>query len=129
MSRSPFERLSQFTPDAGRLDRDALLFAAGRRSARSGRVWMAVAGLLAASQMLSLVLLWPRPVPPRRPSEAIASALTPPAIVRPAADSSLWSVRSRRLEPSAERAPVGDLTLLDAGPPLRAFPRPASLHN
>ena len=32
MSESFLERLSRFTPDAGRLERDALLFAAGRRS-------------------------------------------------------------------------------------------------
>jgi hypothetical protein len=129
MSRPPFERLSQFTPDPGRLDRDALLFAAGRRSVRSGRVWRAAAGVLAVSQALSLVLLWPRPVPPRRPTETLAAALTPSAAVRPDADTSLWSLRSRLPAPDAPRPPLGDLTLIDAGPPLRAFPRSASFHN
>ena len=37
MSEPILERLSRFTPDAGRLDRDALLFAAGRESARPNR--------------------------------------------------------------------------------------------
>jgi hypothetical protein len=90
---------------------------------------MAAAGVLAVTQTLSLVLLWPRPVPPRRPSEAMAGALTPSAAVQPAADTSLWSLRTRWPEPGEQHHPVGDLTLIDAGPPLRAFPRPASFQN
>ena len=64
MSEPFLERLSRFTPDAGGLDRDALLFAAGRGSARPNRGWMTLATLLASTQALSLVLLWPRPTPP-----------------------------------------------------------------
>ncbi len=60
MSEPLAERLSRFTPDAGKLDRDALLFAAGRASARPGRRWMALTGALAASQLLTLLFLWPR---------------------------------------------------------------------
>ena len=63
MSGSFLERLSRFTPDAGGLNRDELLYAAGRSSARPNRVWMTVASLLAATQALSLVLL----LPPARP--------------------------------------------------------------
>ena len=47
MSEPILERLSRFTPDAGRLDRDALLFAAGRSSARPNRGWKTLATLLA----------------------------------------------------------------------------------
>ena len=65
MSEPILERLSRFTPDAGRLDRDALLFAAGRDSARPSRGWMALATLLASTQSLSLLLLWPQPRPTR----------------------------------------------------------------
>jgi|SRR5882724_7940231 len=57
------ESLSRFTPGAGGLDRDAILFAAGRASARPNRKWMALAGSLAASQLVTLALLWPRPTP------------------------------------------------------------------
>ena len=64
MSEAFLERLSRFTPDAGGLDRDALLFAAGRSSARPNRGWMTLASLLAGTQTLSLVLLWPHPTPP-----------------------------------------------------------------
>src|SRR5262245_32129911 len=54
------DRLSRFTPSATGLDRDAILFAAGRKSARASRLWPVAAGLLAASQIVTLVLLWPR---------------------------------------------------------------------
>ena len=64
MSEPFLERLSRFTPDAGGLDRDALLFAAGRVSARRNRGWMTVASLLAGTQALSLIFLWPHPSPP-----------------------------------------------------------------
>ena len=39
MSEPIVERLSRFTPDAGRLDRDSLLYEAGRKSARPNRAW------------------------------------------------------------------------------------------
>ena len=49
MSEEFLERLSRFKPDAGGLDRDALLFATGRASARPNRGWVALAALLAAT--------------------------------------------------------------------------------
>ena len=71
------DRLSRFTPHAPGLDRDAILFAAGRRSARGSWVWKAAAGLLALSQAVTLVGLGrgrrPRtrsPPAARRPSSA-----------------------------------------------------------
>jgi hypothetical protein len=53
------EKLSRFTPDPGKLDRDAALFAAGRASTHTGR-WLALSGALAASQlaMLLMFLVW-----------------------------------------------------------------------
>ncbi len=53
-------QLSRFTPDRGVLDRDALIFAAGRASANKRRRWRVIAGTLAASQLLTLCILWPR---------------------------------------------------------------------
>ena len=47
MSEPFLERLSKFTADAGGLNRDALLFAAGRSSARPNRVWKVLATMLA----------------------------------------------------------------------------------
>jgi hypothetical protein len=63
MSEPFIERLSRFTPDGSNLDRDALLFAAGRASACRNRAWPTLSGLLAASQLLTLAILWPRSMP------------------------------------------------------------------
>jgi len=68
------DRLSRFTPSPGGLDRDGLLFAAGRASARPGRKWPTVAALLALSQALTLALLVAgTPTPPRTepPAEVV----------------------------------------------------------
>src|SRR5262245_2448306 len=64
MSEPFLERLSRFTPDAGSVDRHALLFATGQASDRQNRGWIALAAALAATQALSLVLLWPHPTLP-----------------------------------------------------------------
>lgn len=60
MSEFFAEQLSRFTPDGTGLDRDALLIAAGRASARPSRGWVTLACALAASQVLTFILLWPR---------------------------------------------------------------------
>jgi hypothetical protein len=52
------EKLGRFTPDLTGLDRDALLFQAGRASAgRQRRLWPALAGLLALSHAATLLFL------------------------------------------------------------------------
>jgi hypothetical protein len=56
-------RLGRFTPHAGALDRDALLFAAGRASARPNRIWPALVGLLGITQAVTLFLLLTRSTP------------------------------------------------------------------
>lgn len=62
-----FDKLARFSPNAGGLDRASVLFAAGRASARTGRVWPVLAGILAVSQTITLALLLlpgpPRPTP------------------------------------------------------------------
>jgi hypothetical protein len=74
MPESLAEHLSRFTPDGTGLDRDALLIAAGRSSARPNRGWMALTGTLAACQLFTLVFLWPMPTAPIG-----TQALAPPA--------------------------------------------------
>jgi len=73
--------LSRFTPSPVGLDRDAVLFAAGRASARPGRKWPTLAALLALSQALTLALLvtgtQTAPVPlalpaPNEPGESVS---------------------------------------------------------
>ena len=135
MSEPILERLSRFTPDAGRLDRDALLFAAGRSSARPNRGWMTLASLLAGTQALSLALLWPHSSPSVwKSTVSIADVPAPSAAPGPPAigasvNPGLWSARRGLLESDSNDRPAGDMTFIDSGPPLRAFRPPPSLLN
>jgi hypothetical protein len=128
MSEPFLERLSRFTPDASRLDRDALLFAAGRSSARPNTGWITLASLLAGTQVLSLVLLWPhRNQNPSAEGLTVAVEPTSPhaatierRAVEAAASSGVWSARHNLLESEAVDWPVANLALIDSGPPWRA---------
>jgi hypothetical protein len=132
MPESFLERLSRFTPDGSGLDRDALLFAAGRASVRPHRGWIVAAGALAACQLLTLALLWPRSAPP---ISGIASTAPAPRMtnvsVSPADALELGSMNRRFLVSDDEDLPSSgqndDLVPID--PPLRAFaaPTPAGL--
>ena len=130
MSEPFLERLSKFTADAGGLNRDELLFAAGRSSARPNRLWKAMAAMLAASQALSLVLLLPvpRPLPTAlnvardAAIDSTASGL-PEGPERPPFRGPVLS-RGSELEPDSHHTAAGGLTLIEAGPILRAFLRP-----
>ena len=127
MSEPFLERLSRFTPDAGGLNRDALLFAAGQSSARANRGWMSLTALLACTQLLSLILLWPNPSRPGGGTTAnLASVPEWRATVEPAARDALanpgvWSARHSVLESELVDRPIDNLTLIDSEPPLRAF--------
>lgn len=123
------ERLSRFTPDGSGLDRDALLFAAGRASVRPTRRWAAGAGALAACQVLTLVLLWPRPVPPSTPPGTPASSptLIERAAPSPPSDPDELGALTRRVlrsgaEDLAPPAPVEALAPADT--PLNASAAP-----
>jgi hypothetical protein len=135
MSEPLLETLSRFTPDAGTLDRDALIFAAARASVRPSRGLKIVACLLAGTQALSLVFLWPKSNHPGGDvSVNVAAApVTSPALeprpgAPPANNSGVWSARQRLERRDLEDRPAETLTLIDSEPPLRAFgPAPASL--
>jgi hypothetical protein len=126
MSEEFLERLSRFTPAAGGLNRDALLFAAGRSSARPNRAWKTLAALLAGTQALSLVLLWPRPTPPAGGfAVPVVAVLEPPSTLEPPIAETrpkpgVWSARHSLLASGAVDYPKGDVTFIDSGPPLRA---------
>ncbi len=132
----PFpERLSRFTPDAGALDPAAVLFAAGRRSARPNRGWVALAAALAGTQALSLALLLVHPAPPAGSGPGTVVHTPPPAAPvepppsRPPDSPGLWSARLDLIgsEPR-ERPPTDPVTFVDTDPPLRAFgPPPPSV--
>jgi hypothetical protein len=128
MSESFAERLSKFTPDDRGIDRDVLLFAAGRASARPSRRWRALCAALAATQLLTLGLwLWPRPAVPL-PGPIAPMAVNPPR-PHPAAALRLWEMRQRAVATEGKLPPViaaGDL--LAGNPAVHAFgPLPKSL--
>jgi hypothetical protein len=134
MSEPIIEALSRFTPDPGNLDRDALIFAAGRASVRPGRGWKVVAALLAGTQVLSLVLLWPHSRHPGgEVSVNIAAAPVPSPVLEPRktappGSSNVWSARASPERRDFDDRPAETLTLIDSEPPLHAFgPAPASL--
>jgi hypothetical protein len=127
MSEPFLERLNRFTPDAGGLNRDALLFAAGRHSARPNRRWMSLAGLMAGTQVLTLVVFWPLST---RPESGVAvKQVTAPAqtvifeaqAAEAVTSPGVWSARQSLLELEPEDHPAETDTLIDSAPPLRAF--------
>jgi hypothetical protein len=131
MSEPLAERLSRFTPDGSGLDRDALLFAAGRASARPGRRWKAVAGVLAASQLLTLVFLWPR-----TPVAVPSVSPTPPVAIEPSspsaapADPGSWTMNLRILNALDDLPPpTASDSLVPDDPPLRASSPLAAILN
>jgi hypothetical protein len=126
MAESFAERLSRFTPDSSALDRDALLFAAGRASARrSNRFLGVLTGALAAAQLLTLVLLWPAPRPASLPvadrsiSAELASADAPPVAMD---EASVGTLSRRALQSANEDLPREKAVeqLVATGPALRA---------
>ncbi|HEY7326537.1 MAG TPA: hypothetical protein VH592_02785 [Gemmataceae bacterium] len=133
MSEPLAERLSRFTPDATGLDRDALLFAAGRASVRPSRRWKALAGALVVSQLLTLVCLWPRIPPQQSPYSPIVQPhdpIIPPDESVPGSLSE-GALRAGTLSMDFDRPePIGDERMVPPSPPLRAYgPPPASILN
>jgi hypothetical protein len=136
MSEPFLERLSRFTPDSRGLDRDALLFATGRASARPNRGWKSLASALAVTQLFSLVVLWPRTGPPVvGGGVSVTAATKPPEILDDSTslapvNSGLWSARYHPPPSENEDRSASDVSFVESGPPLRAFrPLPPSLIN
>lgn len=85
----PLATLSKFTPTGP--NRDDLLFAAGRASARPSRRWKWATGFLAVTQAVTLALwLWPKadptPVPIPIPPPAVSTdpdSVAPPSPPEP----------------------------------------------
>jgi hypothetical protein len=136
MSEPFIERLSRFTPDAGGLDRDALLFAAGRASARPNRRWMGLSAVLATTQVLALVALWPSSngVVPRSGPFIVQPSPSQPATEReafaPLAKSDIWSIRHAPDDTQLDAQLAGVVVSVETEPILRAFgPLPSSVVN
>ena len=117
MSEDVMGKLGSFTPAA--VDRDALLFAAGRASAKPARFWKLSAVVLAVSQCITLGL-WFAPKPETAPPTAPPPAAIPaddPAIPVPDPYSLLAMRRNPHPHSYATDSPM------PARPPLLAFAR------
>ena len=123
------ESLSKFTPHAGRLNRDALLFAAGQRSARPNRVWQGLTVVLAASQLLTLICIWPHPMelgPGAADVMARHSTLAQPVeqhLLEPD-QQHIWSARHVPNELMLEHCAAKGIVTVGGEPELRAFGLP-----
>ena len=126
MSDPLADRLSRFTPDVTGLDTGALLFAAGRASARPPRRWQLLAATLAASQLATLGLLLTRPRPP---APAVPAAVAPaePSAPRSPGPAAVAALNRQLLDPDAAAPPPSPVDPLPPEPPLRAFGAPADL--
>jgi hypothetical protein len=108
------DTLKGFTPDGSGLDRDALLFEAGRASAGSpARAWRFVA-LLALSQVLTLGFCLPRP-----PASLPLPAEPRPPSLSPGYPDGPMPLRAL----PEEEAPAPASELLPADPPMRPSDR------
>lgn len=107
--------LSRFTPEGG-VDRDTLMYQAGRASVPSPVRWKALAAMLALGQALTLLALLARPDAP----EAEASP-DPTIVPSPAMPAGGWMAR-HGLPEAYELPPLGRETNLVAdNPPLRVY--------
>ncbi len=127
MSDDPLIRqLSKFTPNGGGLDRDAVIFAAGKASAKPSCRWKALAGTLAMSQVMTLGLfLWPANVPlaPDTPQQSfVAIERQMPPETKNDDLRKYWLLREQLLSGDGTLPPLElyDFALPD-DPPLRAF--------
>ena len=123
MSEPLAERLSRFTPDSAGLDRDALLFAAGRASVRPSRRWIVVAAVLAASQLLTLATVGLRTPTARIDPPIVAVHPSDPVSPPMPRDPSQLGVLSERLFASERNwiPPMEDGPMIEPEPPLRVF--------
>jgi hypothetical protein len=134
MSDSTIEQLKQLTPSEDGLDRAAILIAAGRASARPGRLWKLLVAILAVAELTTLVVRWPsrsaevRYVAVGKPqphNEPVPPAVNANAELSPAdRQMTLGFLRRHMLddEGAPDFAPSQDLVPDD--PPLRPFVRP-----
>jgi hypothetical protein len=132
MSEPLADRLKRFTPDGAALDRDALLFQAGRASVRPRRGWMLLALALVFSQAATLAVLWPRPFPSVGPARVGPSHPTvEPVTPTPSPDPSEWLTLNQQVFGQTERdLPSGALAgpLVPDEPHLRVSTRLSDLN-
>lgn len=99
------ERLRRFRPKGGTIDRDSLLFAAGRASAQPNRLWKGLSAVLGVTQVLTLAYFFGSP-----------TAAPTPIVQAPRRNESVVPrrpVEARRRESSSNPARVSAQFLID----------------
>lgn len=104
--------LSRFTPEVG-VDRDALMYQAGRASVPSPARWKGLAAVLALGQALTLLMLL------ARPDEPDARAPDPIFVPSPATPAAGWKARHGLPDASEPPPAGGETNLVPDDPPLR----------
>ena len=98
MTHDPLiDRLAQFNPASSSIDRDAMLFAAGRASGSGAGRWKVVASVLAMTQTVLLVVWFASPRLDRsqmEPSFIVADQLPENPIIRESSDHQTPSTES-----------------------------------
>jgi hypothetical protein len=94
------QKLARFTPDGSGLDRDALIFQAGRASVRPRPIWPIAVVLLTIAQSLTLYLYLTKPTMLETPFAVAPHSVEPqprdeisPAVPAISDDPRLWSHR------------------------------------
>jgi hypothetical protein len=113
------DALARFTPTAG-LDRDELLFRAGRASARTGRLWKGAVALLLATNTATLAVWYSMP---SRQVVVIETGPTPipaepaePLPTEAESQAPSWTVTARRTGELPPRPEGTDVRLIESKP-------------
>jgi hypothetical protein len=132
MSESIVERLNRFTPDGSSLDRDALLFKAGRASARPNWRLRILTAALAATQLVTLAMLrWPRPIAPPAVYERAGAVFVDTKPQAPTDEEwALWHMHGQALATEGT-LPTSSFVerLTPANPPIDVLRLPESLFH
>lgn len=113
--------LRRFTPRGTLPDRDRLMYEAGRASVPSSLRWKVFTGLLALTQVLTLLLM---PASPslRRPTPPQQAPIEYPGEREPAQQAGIWALQEKLLQGEDDLgSPPSDFELLPEQPPLRVF--------
>ncbi len=97
LSRDPLvQKLARFTPASSTVDRDAMLFAAGRASGSGAGKWKVVASVLAMTQAVMFVVWFASPHLDRPPVDSHLAVADQPL------ENPILSISSDHQAPSAE---------------------------
>ena len=103
----PLRTLAGFSPSAPAIDRDEVMFRAGRASARVGRGWKAAVALMVVAQVVGWTVWLTEPASaPKESAAPTTIAPVPPVEVAPADPTDPASYRALVVQWSGENPPA-----------------------